>query len=697
MKAQDCSLMQLFSKPVQYRIPIYQRTYSWTAKQCTQLWKDIVRIGAHAEIPDHFLGSVVYIQEAPQPFSAIQEMLLIDGQQRLATLSLLLAALGRAIASSTPPIANPTPAEIDDYFLFNPHGHDDLHYKLLLTQSDKSTLVSLLAGTDPVEPVSHRLVDNFRFFEEQIAKSGVALADIYGGIGKLKIVDIVLDPRYDNPQLIFESLNSTGLALSQADLIRNYVLMVRPKHEQEQLYSQHWFPMEQSFGQASYAIYFDRFMRDYLTIKLGRIPNINQVYEEFKSYAQAPKAPTIPEIVADIHKYSRYFVNMALKREPDKELRAAFDDIKTLHVEVAYPLLLEFYDDYVQGRLSRSDLLCMVRYIESYVFRRAVVGIPTASLNKTFATLSRELDKTRYLETFMAALILKDSYRRFPDDAEFTRELGVKDVYNFRSRNYCLFKLENHGRRDPVRPADYSVEHIMPQKEDMSEAWRQELGPDWAELHALYLHTLGNLTLTKIEVNSSLGARSFLEKRDMQDGYADTPIRLSKGLAHLDRWNEPAIQARAHDLAQLAVKVWLYPQLDPATLATYRAPKAGKAYTLADHPHLAGAVGDLFEQFRRRVLNLDASVTEEVLKYYIAFKTATNFVDVVSQKRRLLLVLNMPFDQVNDPKGLCRDVSGLGRWGNGDVEVRLSSPEQLDDVMALVQQSFELHMEYGEG
>jgi uncharacterized protein with ParB-like and HNH nuclease domain/predicted transport protein len=695
MKAKECTLLDLFSGPTHYRIPIYQRTYSWTTKQCTQLWKDIVHVGTHPEISGHFLGSVVYIEhEGPQPKSAIREMLLIDGQQRLATLSLLLAALARSIADSTPPITNPTPDEINDYYLFNTHAHGDRRYKLLLTQSDKPTLASLLEGTDLVEPISHRLVDNFGFFKEQIAKSGVALPDIYGGISKLRIVDVALDSRYDNPQLIFESLNSTGLALSQADLIRNYVLMIRPKDEQEELYSRHWYPMEQSFGQAGYAAFFDRFMRDYLTVKMGRIPNIYQVYEEFKLYAQSSKSDTIPAIVADIHRYSRYFVNMALEREPDKELRAAFNDINTLRVEVAYPLLLELYDDYAEARLSQSDFLHMVRYIESYVFRRAVVGIPTASLNKTFATFSRDLDKTHYLESFMAALLLKDSYRRFPSNAEFVRELQAKDVYNFRSRNYCLWKLENHDRKEAVRVSDYTVEHILPQNENLSEAWRQDLGVDWREVQARYLHTLGNLTLTGN--NGPLGDHPFVQKRDMNDGFADSPIRLSRGLVHLEHWNEAAIQARARELADLAVNVWPYPLLDQAVLASYRRTKIANAYTLADHPHLTGPVGDLFEQFRRRVLNLDASVAEEVLKYYIAYKTTTNFVDVVPQKRRLLLMLNMAFDLVVDPNGLCRDVSGLGRWGNGDVEVRLSSPDQLDAVMLLVQQSFDLHMEYGE-
>lgn len=695
MKANETSLLTLLNGAKQFSIPIFQRTYSWTSKQCTQLWKDIVRAASSEDVAGHFMGSIVYIQGDVFLAGWIAQLLVIDGQQRLATLSLLLSALGRAIEKSPISVDGISREQLEEDYLFNARRKGDLRYKLLLTQSDKLTLTNILDGRDLPDVASKRLVDNYKFFEEKIAHSGIDLLAIYRGICKLLIVEISLDSRYDNPQLIFESLNSTGLALSQADLIRNYVLMVRPTKEQEELYNDHWYPMEQSFGQANYAALFDRFMRDYLTIKTGRIPNINQVYEEFKLYAQGSGVGTVPEIVADIHKYSRYFVRMALEREPDKDLRAAFNDINSLKVDVAYPLMLELYNDYAEGRLSRQDLIQMLRLIESYVFRRAVCGIPTNSLNKTFATFGREIDKKQYLESFMAALLLKDSYRRFPDDNEFARELMVKDLYNFRSRNYWLRKLENHDRKEPVNVADYTIEHILPQNENLSEAWQKELGENWREVQARYLHTIGNLTLTGY--NSPLSDRPFQEKRDMEGGFADSPIRLNKGLAKLDHWNETAIQARAEQLAQLAVQVWAYPQLDFAALAKYRKAKRAKTYMLTDHPYLAGPVHELFEQLRRRVLNLDASVTEEVLKYYIAYKTTTNFVDVVPQKRRLVLMLNMAFDQVYDPQGLCKDVSGVSKWGNGDVEVKLSSPDQLDYVMFLVQQSFQLHMEYGEG
>lgn len=455
--------------------------------------------------------------------------------------------------------------------------------------------------------------------------------------------------------------------------------------------------MERSFGQTDYTTQFDRFMRDYLTVKTGSIPNIRAVYEAFKNHAHRSISGPVQNIVADIYQYSKYFVRMALEKEEDRELREIFSDINILKMHVAYPLFIELYDDYSHERLSREDLISVLKLVESYVFRRAVCGIPTNSLNKTFATLIRELDKEHYLESFMATLLLKDAYRRFPNEEEFIRELSAKDLYNFRSRNYWLRKLENHNWKERVNVEEYTIEHIMPQNESLSTIWQQELGENWKEIHTKYLHTLGNLTLTGY--NPEMSDRPFIEKRDMKGGFVDSSIRLNKELAKVEHWNEEAIKKRAEMLAGLATQVWAYPQLETDVVERYRAVKKGgdtKTYTLEDHPYLTGTMMALFEQLRKRILNLDASVTEEILKLCIAYKTTTNFVDVVPQKNRLKLSLNMAFDEIYDPTQMCMDRRGLGRWGTGDVQVSLSSSEQLDDVMALVQQSFDKHIEDGD-
>lgn len=689
MNATEAKLLSYLQKSCQFIIPIYQRTYSWTTKQCDQLWRDIVRAGREDKVSGHFLGSIVYVEKGLYSVSSIPQLLVIDGQQRLTTVSLLIAALSRAI-DGIEAIEGVNSRKLVNYYLLNSEEDGDLRYKLLLTQTDRDTLIRIVDQKPLSAVLSLRMKENFDFFGQRLKSMADELDVVYKGLAKLLIVDISLNREYDNPQLIFESLNSTGLDLSQADLIRNFVLMGLEPHAQRDLYETYWYPMEHSFGQAEYSRLFDRFMRDYLTVKTGAIPNIQQVYEEFKQYVSRNDVGSVRDIVADIHRYSGYFVAIALGREQDKELSEAFKDINDLKVDVAYPFLLQLYHDYQTSRLSRVDFLTVLRLVESYVFRRAVCGIPTNSLNKTFPTLADQIRRDKYVESLQAAFQLMTGYRRFPDDEEFIRELQVKDLYNFRSRNYWLRRLENYGRKERVQVEHYTIEHIMPQNEDLAAAWRDELGPNWQSIHAQYLHTLGNLTLTGY--NSEYSDRPFKDKRDMKGGFAVSPLQLNVGLGQLQRWNEEAILDRANRLARLAADVWPVPKLPAEKLETYRPKRSQAVYTLQDHANLFGAMSEVFKQFRKHVLNLDASITEEPHKLYIAYKATTNFVDVVPQAKRLRLSLNMRFDEVNDPQGLCRDVSNLGRWGNGDVEVALSSLEELPYVMGLVKQALDLQL-----
>ncbi|MEK6599641.1 MAG: DUF1524 domain-containing protein, partial [Deltaproteobacteria bacterium] len=339
--------------------------------------------------------------------------------------------------------------------------------------------------------------------------------------------------------------------------------------------------------------------------------------------------------------------------------------------------------------LSKDDFISAVRLVEAYVFRRAVCAIPTNSMNKTFSTFSKALKKDRYLESIAAHFLLLPSYRRFPGDAEFEREIQTRDLYNFRNRTFWLRRFENHGRKEVVPVDEYTVEHILPQNENLSSAWQADLGAEWKRVQQTWLHTLGNLTLTGY--NSEYSDRPFLEKRDMEGGFRQSPLKVNEGLNLVEMWNEPAIIERAKRLAKRAVLVWESPKLDNAVLAVYR-PKAEleSNYAIEDHPHLlTPTMRILFDAFRKEVLALDPCVSEEFLKLYVAYKAETNFVDVVPQAKRLRLSLNMSFSEVSDPKALCKDVTNIGRWGNGDVEVGLSSLEELPYVIGLVRQALE--------
>ena len=560
MKATEAKLLDFLKKSPQFIIPIYQRTYSWTERECQQLWDDIIRTGSNNQVSAHFVGSIVYIEKGLYQVSSQSPLLVIDGQQRLTTVSLILEALARVLGEEEP-VSGFSDIKLRSYYLLNPLEKGEGKYKLLLTQTDKDSLLALMSQKPLPKEGSFRVAQNFEFFSNKIAGLNGDLKPLCNGLAKLMIVDISLSREQDNPQLIFESMNSTGRELTQADLIRNFILMgLEPEH-QTRLYEEHWRPMEVEFGQESYDGHFDSFMRHYLTVRTDEIPRISEVYESFKAYAREPEvaATGIDVLVADIHTAAQDYCAMALGKESDKALAEAFSDLRELRVDVAYPFLLELYGDYRTGTLSRGDFLEAVRLIEAYVFRRAICAIPTNSLNKTFATFRRELKKDQYLNSISAHFISMPSYRRFPSDAEFMRELKVRDLYNFRSRSYWLRRLENYDRKERVPVDEYTIEHILPQNENLSQVWQEALGPEWKQIQETWLHTLGNLTLTGY--NSEYSDRPFAEKRDMDGGFRHSPLRLNEGLGNVEIWNEVAIQTRADRLAALAAN-----QRGPAAL-----------------------------------------------------------------------------------------------------------------------------------
>ena len=689
MKASEVNLLEFLRKSTQFIIPIYQRTYSWTEPQCRQLWDDILRAGNDETIPAHFIGSIVYIMKGQFQVARQSPLQVIDGQQRLTTVSLIVEALARQLGESEP-VEGFSARKLRNYYLLNPEERGKKHFKLLLTQNDEQTLLAIIDNRQLPQDCSLRIRENFDFFERKVKELGEDVSPLCRGLDKLILVDISLNREHDNPQLIFESMNSTGLDLSQADLIRNYVLMGLEPDRQERLYSEFWRPMELAFGQEAYTKHFDAFMRHYLTFKTGDIPKISLVYEAFKSFFKSSADASIDSLLADLHVFANYYCAMALGKEGERRLAAAFRDLRDLKVDVAYPLLLELYDDYSKRILPLEDFIEAVRYIESYVFRRLVCSIPTNSHNNTFATFRRYLDKSRYLESMLAHFLKLPSYRRFPTDKEFTREIKVRNLYTLRA-SYWLRRLENHDTKEQVPVDEYTVEHILPQNENLSVAWRDSLGKEWQRVQETWLHTLGNLTLTGY--NSEYRDRPFTEKRDMKGGFRESPLRMNEGLGELDTWDEDTICARAKRLTNKALKVWKAPSLSADILATYVSGKerGKKSYTIMDHPQLyeGSRPHQLFEGFRKEVLAIDQCVSEEFLKLYIAYKAETNFVDVIPQAARLKLTLNMKFHEIHDPRGLAEDITNLGRWGNGDVDVSFRSFDELPYVMNLVRQAYE--------
>jgi len=690
MKAVEANLLALIKSPKQFVIPIYQRTYSWKLSHCRKLLKDILSISNDPALNGHFIGSIVYFQPSIHTISDVPRLLVIDGQQRITTILLLVAALAEFVKKNDIEI-DTNFNKLQRYYLINAEEESELRYKLLLTQKDRDTLNCIITGMPlPKEP-SPRVVENYNFFQTEINTNNVI--NIYNGIMRLFVVDVALEKDRDNPQLIFESMNSTGLDLSQADLIRNYILMGQEIKIQNDIYEKYWHPMEELVSR-DYSVHFDAFMRDYLTIKTGRIPNINRVYEYFKDFVEKNLIKSsIRDIVQDIAKYWRYYVNIRLYAETDKDLLLKFKNLSSkLKMDVAYPFLLPVYNDYKSSAISKDVFIDIISLVESYVLRRAICGIPTNSMNKTFANLYKSIKSDKYLESIQAAFQLMETYKQFPNDIEFTKEFIAKDIYNFRLRNFILNSLENYDRKEYANTDEYTIEHILPQNSNLSSEWKEMLGEKWKEIQQKYLHTIGNLTLTGY--NSELSDSPFGVKKKMKGGFDESPLRINAFLRLTNQWNEEKIVERAKQLAEKANKIWQAPNLGDDVLKNYKqkAIKESSEYTLASYS-LNPEMTALFNTLQRRILNIDPSVRTEFKKLYIAFKATTNFVDIVPQKSRLKLVLNMDFEDINDPLGLCKDITGLGKWGNGNVETELDSENKIDDIMDLIQQSFDLQIE----
>lgn len=683
MNAFKSNIYKYLGGTCQYLIPLYQRTYSWEKEQCARLWNDIVKL--HKTHRDgHFVGSIVRIDEDSAAGSTLA--MIIDGQQRLTTLTLLLVALRDYAASNADCGVNPN--KITDTLLLNQYETGNAKYKLLLTQSDRDALIKKIEGAPIPDNLKSRVLDNYGFFYGQIARLEITPADLYDAIGKLQMVDIVLDRQYDDPQAIFESLNSTGMDLKDSDLIRNHLLMGLDSTTQADVYNNIWRPTELLFDYEHQSELLDNFFRDYLTMKLGRIPKKNEVYKEFRAY-HGGSGLTIRDLCQDIYCFAKHYTDMYFVRSSDTVLKSLYGDMKAIRMEVAYPFLLKAHDDCDKGLITIEELREIVRLCVSYVLRRAVCDIPTNSLNKTFATMKNDIKPDDYLKSVKASFILLDSYKEFPNDDRFIATFLTRDIYNMNRCRYILGRLEDWDNKSVVSLDNLTIEHIIPQNPHLSSDWNAVLGINWSEVQKKYLHTIGNLTLTAY--NSEMSDSSFAEKLDMAGGFKESALRLNKYVVMQSTWGEQQVKERATQLGEIAKKAWPYPTLSDVELASYRKQdEAALQYTLESYQYLNAFNRVLFEKLNTRILNLGTFVKREFKKLYIAYKADTNFVDIVIQSSRLRLAVNMKFCDVVDPKGICKDITGIGRWGNGDVEVGLDSLEMLDDVMAIIEQAFRL-------
>ncbi|GAA8096452.1 DUF262 and DUF1524 domain-containing protein [Helicobacter pylori] len=644
----------------------------------------------------HFIGSIVFVHDGIYTTN-YNELLIIDDQQRLTTITLLFIALRDHLNDEDEFLEKFSRQKIQNRYLINSDEKGDKKFKLILSEPDRDTLLSLIDKDrrKPSEP-SLKIMENFKLFEEWIRKNTDKLETIFKGLDKLMVVEISLERGKDNPQLIFESMNSKGIELTQADLIRNYIIMETEDEKQEDFYNQYWRAMEKDFKQSKKQSkkqdLFNKFVRHYLTIKTEKIPNEKRVYEAFKRYQQERGIET-EVLLQDLQKYCGYFCQIAFKKEADKDLNKALSFLVDLEMDVVYPLLLELYSDYKDGVLSKQDFIPIIYLTESYICRRAVCGIPSNGLNKFFPSFTKKIDKKQYLKSVEEHFGSLTGNQKFPNDFEFkdsfiTKELYGRNKTKKKKTKYFLERLENFNTKEPVNTQECTTEHIMPQTLDLE--WERDLGENFQAIHDKYLHTIGNLTLTGY--NEKYSNNSFQEKRDMEKGFKQSPLKLNQSLRDLEVFGEEQIKKRANDLADWALKIWTYPKLDAETLEEYKPKKEKKVYDLSSYKFSSHS-RELFDILREKIKAFDERITEKFNQQYIAYKFCKiNFVDIVVQNKDLKLYLNMKFHELQDEikeKLKIRDVSNIGRPCIGNMEVELETKENIPYCLGLIKQALE--------
>jgi len=692
MNAQDLPLIQLLDGAKQFIVPIFQRDYSWGTKQCQQLLNDILRVGGDTNAKAHFLGSVVYIA-AEDNQAAIPRWLVIDGQQRLTTVSLLLTALrDHLLEEPSSDESLPTTEEIEDRFLRNRHGKGERKNKLMLRRADNEALNALISRVGLEGDAEETVRENYEYFRKQLVE--VDLKNVYFGITKLVIVDVSLTRGHDDPQMIFESLNSTGLDLTQADLIRNFVLMRLDDELQTRLYETYWRPIEIAFG-SNYRSEFDEFCRDYLTLMLKPSKQLkaDSIYHHFREYfLRETTDRSVEDFLRELQRYANYYVRFRLGKESDELLADPSTRLRKL-VKVASPLMLRLHDcheknDQFNSRAFREA----IEIIESYIFRRSVCDMQTRSLNQIFASLAYTIQNDDPLTSLKIALYRSGKKRRFPSDIEFCDALATRDIYAMRHCFYLLERLQNDSK-EKIDCTPLTIEHVLPQNKNLGTSWREMLGSDWKTIQETWLHRLGNLTLTAY--NPDYSDRSFNEKKTMEKGFDNSSLYLNHFIKGKSKWTAMEIEERGKTLALQATRVWpgLVVDMDAVRQAELEEHQTEGSNFSIDAIGLDAEGRALFDNIRPQILALGDDVFEQCGAKSVVYRVFDHFLEILPRAKYVLLLVNIDFDEIDDPSGIARDASDRAFVANasesGDVLFSLKNASQVAAAMHVVQQAYE--------
>ena len=567
MKANETKVDKfLATNETTFAIPVYQRNYDWTIFQCKQLLHDIIETGKNDKTNAHFIGSIVYVHDDVYTASGLTELTIIDGQQRLTTITLIYIALYRlAKELDDEMLVN----RIHKTYLINEFAPEAEKLKLKPTDNNKDALRYILNSTDAEEFGSYsKIIENFNYFKSEINAGNVET--IQRGLSKLIFVDIALDRQKDNPQRIFESLNSTGLELSQADLIRNYILMGLSRVHQDRIYNNYWVIIEQNAkDEILNKTRVSEFIRDYLTLKNKEIPNKGDVYAKFKEQYPTKTIDDLENVLTELKSLVKYYNKLANPRnEVDKEIRIQLEYINRLEINVAFPFLMKVYEDYSKDIIEKNTFISVLTLVQAFVFRRFVLGLPSNALNKIFMGLYDKIETDNYLYSIQKSLLQRSGVQRFPRNTETINALKEKDIYNIKPKNrtYLFERIENYQNNESVvieGNSDITIEHIFPQNPDAK--WKIDLGAEEYNLiKENYLNTVGNLTLSGN--NGKLGNKPFLEKKEMnfdgkEQGYKFSRLWLNRDLKEKSKWDKEEIQTRANIITERFVQIWAIPDI----------------------------------------------------------------------------------------------------------------------------------------
>lgn len=539
-------------------IPVYQRNYDWKMEHCKQLYDDLVKI-IRQNRKSHFFGSIVSVQSES---GTMEEFLIIDGQQRLTTISLLLLAIYHLLSSGKMVSRDHQLTDkILKKYLIDEYEPEEKRIKLKPIKNDQKAFGILFDQDEEYIPDSN-LTINYRYFYDRIQHGELDIDELFDAICKLEIINISLNHE-DNPQLIFESLNSTGLNLSEGDKIRNYILMGLPNDQQTKFYEKYWNRIE------SYTDYdVSSFVRDYLSIKQQSTPNMNSVYPTFKKYVEDAEVADIEPLLKDLLEYAKRYAFLIKGGHSDERLNSCIYRLNRLSTSVTRPFLLEVIRLSESGALTADELIEVFHFTESYLFRRAICDLPTNALNKIFLLLHREIirfdgDESHYVEKLKYALLSKRERTRFPSDEEFAECMSTRNIYGMNPKNklYLFERLENSETSETkdvwghLDRGEYSIEHIMPQH--LTAAWIVSLGDNYEAIHTNWLHRLANLTLTAY--NSRYSNSPFAEKRDMPHGFKDSGLRINQWVGRKEQWGLPELEERDQLLKNTVIGIWPYP------------------------------------------------------------------------------------------------------------------------------------------